>query len=108
MQNTATKGSVTFLIFKKGDTYIGICKEFGFVEEADTEQIVLHKLQNGSELLLETVAKDSSLEKSLNTSPPFKYLVLFYILPIVSGFLNLFRFMGDMRIVTHSINSAHA
>ena len=111
MKNSVKKGVVHYLILNKGkEGYLGICKEFGFVEEADTKEKVLEKLINGSVLLLEAVRKNPRLELSLNIRPPFKYLALFYLVPIW-GSLNLFfsRFNGDITLISKDLSGvAHA
>ena len=86
MKNTIKKGKVSFLIIKKGNKYLGICREFGFVEEAKSADDVQKKLIKGAILLLETVKKNPKLEPSLNTAPPMKYLVLFYVAPLFNAF----------------------
>lgn len=99
MKNTIHKGRVTFLILRKDTKYIGICKEFGFVEEADTAEEVEKKLIDGAKLLVDTVVKNPRLEPALNVRPPFKYWVLFYILPLVAAFALIFKgFRGEFRL----------
>ena len=84
-KNTKTNGIFHFRIFKWNGRYLGICKETGFVEESKDFDIVKGKLINGSIALLEAVRKSSqNLEPSLNTSPSFKYLMYYYIAPILS------------------------
>lgn len=111
MKNSVKKGVVHYLILNRGkEGYLGICKEFGFVEEADTKEKVLEKLINGSVLLLKTVKKDSSLEPSLNVRPPFRYWALFYIVPVLSSLSLIFsRFNGDINLITKDLSGyAHA
>jgi len=106
MKNTIEKGTVRFLIYKRNDKFIGICKEFGFIEEAETSKQVKDKLVRGSILLLETVAKNPHLEPSLNTSLPFKYNLIFYFLPILSIFSSWFStFKGNLQLGTFNIGS---
>jgi len=106
MKNSTHKGTVSFLIFRTGNKYVGICKEFGFVEEAESSEEVKNKLINGSVLLLKTVIKNPRLAPSLNVRPPFKYLCLFYIAPIVLALTSVFKkFHGDMRLLTCNLNS---
>lgn len=106
MKNSTQKGTVSFLIFRTGNKYLGICKEFGFVEEAKSAEEAKKKLVNGSVLLLKTVEKNPRLAPSLNVRPPFKYLCLFYIAPIVLAFTSVFKkFHGDMRLLSCDLNS---
>lgn len=109
MKNTIKKGKIHLLIYKSGDGFVGICKEFGFVEEANNAKKVEKKLINGAVLLLETVKKNPRLEPSLNVRPPFKYLCLFYLIPIIFVFSSIFsRFKGSMQFMqldTHNLSS---
>lgn len=106
MKNTVKKGIIHLLVMTKGDGYIGICKEFGFVEEAKTQEEVIERLAKGSILLIETVRKNPSLEASLNVRPPLKYLALFYVVPVLGGLRNIFsRFHGDVRLVTPDLDA---
>src|SRR3989338_6547604 len=106
MRNSTHKGIVSFLIFRTGSRYIGICKEFGFVEEAASAEETKKKLVNGSVLLLKTVEKNPRLAPSLNVRPPFKYLCLFYVAPVVLAFTSIFKkFRGDMRLLTCNLSS---
>lgn len=90
MRNTIEQGKVTFLIYGIDGAYTGICREFGFVEQGKTFREVRDKLDRGAELLLETVKKHPHLEPSLNTSPPFKYLVTFYVIGLFSFFASMY------------------
>lgn len=105
MKNTIQKGEVHYLIINRGDEgYLGICKEFGFVEEAKTEKELVSRLFKSSILLLETVRKHPNLEPSLNVRPPFKYLMLFYIAPLWSSVASIFsRFNGEIKLLTQNI-----
>jgi len=105
MKNTIEKGSISFLIFRKDDKYIAVCKEFGFVEEAKTEQEALKRILNSAKLLLDTVSKNPRLEPSLNVGAPFRYRILFYVLPIVASFSLLFRkFRGNFNLQVISVS----
>lgn len=108
MKNTAHKGIVHFLVINRGkDGYLGICKEFGFVEEAKTQEEILKKLKSGATLLLDTVRKNPRFELSLNINPPFKYLILFYLVPLISAVSLLFsKFKGSIQLITHDTSLA--
>jgi len=110
MKNTIQKGEVHFLIIDKGEgRYLGICKEFGFVEEANSEKEVFNKLVNGTILLLDTVQKNPHLEPSLNVRPPAKYLMLFYVAPLLGALSSIVsRFNGNLKLLTYNPNCAPA
>ncbi len=83
---------------------MGICKEFGFVEEAKTEKELIKKLFKSSVLLLDTVQKHPHLEPSLNVRPPFRYLMLFYIAPLWGSITSIFsKFNGEMKLLTQAV-----
>ena len=85
MKNTREKGVVHFCIFKWNGRYIGICRETGFVEEAGDFSVVRQKLQNGTTALVLALHKSKqNLEPSVNTSPPFKYLIYYYLAPLLA------------------------
>ncbi len=95
-KNTKKSGILHFRIFKWSGRYLGICKETGFVEEDKDFDIVREKLSNGTVALLEAIYKSSqNLEPSLNTRPPLKYLIYYYIAPIL-GWVELIR--DDSRV----------
>jgi hypothetical protein len=84
-KNTKKSGILHFRIFKWNGRYLGICKETGFVEESKDFGVVKNKLINGSIALIEAVRESSqNLEPSLNTRPPFKYLMYYYASPLLS------------------------
>ena len=84
MKNTKQRGIVHFRVFKWNGRYLGICKELGFVEEAENSQKVKQKLISGTIAVLKAVLKSSeNLEPSLNTSPPLKYAIYYHIAPLL-------------------------
>ncbi len=82
MRNSLSQGTVSIVIYGNEGKYTGICREFGFVEEGKTAEEVERRMGKSVRLLLETVAKNPRLEPSLNVSPPFKYLLMFYWISI--------------------------
>ncbi len=84
MKNTKEKGILHVRIFKWNGRYIGICKETGFIEEADDFSIVKKMLSNGIIALLGALHKSKqNLELSINTRPAFRYAVYFHLAPIL-------------------------
>lgn len=90
------------MIVRWGRRYLGICKEFGFVEDGETPEEVQKKLINGSVALLKAVYKEPRLEPSLNFPPPFKYLLIYYFAPIMTFFLNIFNLPTNLRLFSES------
>jgi len=84
-----------------GDRYVGICKEFGFIEESNSIEAVEKRLKDSAILLLKTVAKDPRLEPSLRLNLPLKYRLLFYVVPFIASLANFFKkFRGNIRFFT--------
>ena len=76
--NTKTKGTFHFKIFKWNERYLGICWETGDVQEGNSFDVVKTKLLNGTHAILHTVVKSKdSLLGSINTTPPFKYQIMY-------------------------------
>lgn len=103
--NTKDSGTLHFRIFKHNGHYLGVCKETGFVEESNSFKNVANKLINGSIALVEAVRKSSqNLEPSLNTRPPLKYLIFYYIAPFLSfiGIKNDYTELEDKWMVLTS------
>lgn len=97
MKNTIEKGVAHILVIRRGSRYLGICKEFGFVEEGGSLEEVKSKLTRGVVLLLNAVKEKPHLEPSLNVRPPFKYNFLFYYVALRSVIAFLFNlFNGEI------------
>lgn len=91
MKNTIKEGQFSFLIYNKGDKFIGICKETGYVEDGNDAKEVLHRLTNGAKAILQTVKERPELLPSINQHPPLKYQLLFRWIPIYFGFKNIWN-----------------
>ena len=84
---------IHYLIIKKGEnSYLGICKELGFIDEGNTFEAVHNRLIEGSKLLIKVALQNKNFSPALNVKPPFKYLALYYIIPLVVALASLFRF----------------
>jgi len=110
--NTKDSGTLHFRIFKHNGHYLGVCKETGFVEESNSFKNVANKLMNSSVALVEAVRKSSqNLEPSLNTRPPLKYLIFYYIAPFLSfiGIKNDYTELEDkwMVLTSKRIKNCH-
>ena len=82
--NTKRQGVFHYRMFKWNSVFYGICLEAGFVEEANTLEEVRKKLINGTEVLLMAVSKSKeNLEPSLNTRPPFPYIIYYHVAPLI-------------------------
>lgn len=103
MINTIEKGKFTFLIYQKKDSFIGICKETGYVEEAENFEVVFKRLMNGTKAILEAVVKNPELINSINNRPPGKYCLMFYLIPIWYGIKNIFVPVSRLEVFNRSM-----
>lgn len=76
--NTVKRGKISIVVVGNKGKYLGICREFGFIQEGTSPLEVQKRLMSSCLLLLNTVKKNPRLEPSLNVSPPFKYLMIYY------------------------------
>lgn len=84
MKNTKNQGIIHFRIFRWRGRYIGIGKEIGFIEESKELEEVKKKLITGTIALIKAVrTSPENLEASLNMKPPFRYLVYYYMAPVL-------------------------
>lgn len=90
-KNTIQKAIFSFLIYKKNNIFYGICRETGYVEEANSADEVLHRLLNGAKAILQAVENDSKLLPSINNKPPLKYAFFFYWIPFYYSILNIIK-----------------
>lgn len=71
--NTYKKGAVTYLIFKEGNKFVGVCLEFNLEVEANTPQETKERIEDYSKAWLENVVKNKLSEELLNKPAPKKY-----------------------------------
>ncbi|MFH1412689.1 MAG: hypothetical protein ABIG10_01525 [bacterium] len=90
-KNTLKKGIFSFLIYKKNNTFYGICRETGYVEEGNSENEVFNKLTNGTKAILKAIKNNPKLLPSINNRPPLKYRLLFYWIPFYYSLLNIIK-----------------
>lgn len=91
INNILSEKTFSFLIYKKKDVFIGICRETGYVEEESSEEEVLKRLLNGTKAICESVKKNPELLPSIDLKPPLKYRFLFYWIPFYFSLKNLFK-----------------
>lgn len=77
--NTTKRGTVTFLIYKKGQDrfYTGVCLDFGIVIENENLEFVQKELFSAAMGYLKTVRKENMDESLLNNQAPMKYFEIF-------------------------------
>ncbi len=91
MKNTLNQAKFNFLVYQKGDFFVGICKETGYVEETNSEMETIHRLLNGTKAIYQAIKNNPELLPSINQRPSLKYLMLFYFIPFYYTFLNIFK-----------------
>ena len=71
--NTYKRGTLRFLIFKKGKRYVGVCLDLDLVEEADTFKKAESGIFKLAKFHVETVIKKNLGKELLNRPAPEKY-----------------------------------
>src|SRR3989344_1440097 len=87
MITNTEKVRIHMAILKWGDSYLGISKELGLVEEAETAEEVKTRLTNGSSAVLSTIVREGlNIEDNLAVRPPLKYYLIYLISPLLIYF----------------------
>lgn len=71
--NTYNSGSVTFLLLKEKNKYLGVCLEFDLVIQADTIQEAKEEIEDYVKLWHKNTVKNKLPEELLNKPAPKKY-----------------------------------
>ena len=62
-----------FLVYKEGDSYVGVCLTFDIVEEGSNPVAVMRSINEAARLHLEAVVKNDLPEELLNRYAPEEY-----------------------------------
>ncbi|KKR85919.1 MAG: hypothetical protein UU32_C0027G0010 [Candidatus Woesebacteria bacterium GW2011_GWB1_41_10] len=71
--NTKESGLVEFLVYKEGDSYVGVCLTFDIIEEGNNPTELQRSIKEAAELHLETVIKNKLSDELLNRHAPAEY-----------------------------------
>ncbi len=72
-RNTKEKGLIEALVYKEGDSYIGVCLTFDIVEEGSDPVALAESIKEAARLHLETVIKNNLSDELLNRYAPEEY-----------------------------------
>lgn len=78
MKNTKEKGTIQFLVYKSGKSYVGVCLTFDIVEEGSNPKELTQSIIEAAKLHLETVIKHDLSDDLLNRPAPKEYWDKFY------------------------------
>lgn len=71
--NTKESGTIEFLVYKEGVSYVGVCLTFDIVEEGSNPVELMNSIKEAAGLHLETVTKNNLPDELLNRYAPEEY-----------------------------------
>lgn len=77
-KNTKKSGLIESLVYKEGNTFIGVCLTFDIIEENDNPVELMKSLKEAAELHVETVITNNLPEELLNRYAPEEYWVKYF------------------------------
>lgn len=72
-KNTKEKGVMEFLVYKEGDSFVGVCLTFDIVEEGNDPQKLMESIQEAAMGHLEVVQRLKMTDDLLNRYAPEEY-----------------------------------
>ncbi len=72
-KNTKEKGTIEFLVYKEGKTFVGVCLTFDIVEEGTDALSVLKSIKEAAQVHLNAVVKNNMSDDLLNRYAPAEY-----------------------------------
>lgn len=72
-KNNKKGGTVEYIVYKEGKTYVGVCLTFDIVEEGENPTELMKSIKEAAELHLETVIKHNLSDQLLNRYAPKEY-----------------------------------
>jgi len=76
--NTKNKGTIEFLVYKEGKTFVGVCLTFDIVEEGSDSERLMESIQEAAQGHLEVVRKNNMSDDLLNRHAPKEYWNIYY------------------------------
>lgn len=76
--NTKERGITEYLVYKKGDSYVGVCLTFDIVEEGDDPNKLMQSLQEAAQLHLKVVRDRDLSDELLNRHSEEKYWMIYF------------------------------
>ena len=71
--NNKRRGVIEFLVYKEGDSFVGVCLTFDIVEEGGNPSELMRSIKEAAELHLDTVIKNDLSDDLLNRYAPEEY-----------------------------------
>jgi len=72
-KNTKEKGTIEFLVYKEGKTFVGVCLTFDIIEEGTNALYVLKSIKEAAQVHLNAVVKNNMSDDLLNRYAPAEY-----------------------------------
>lgn len=72
-KNTKERGTIEYLVYKEGDTFVGVCLSFDIVEEGINPIELMNSIKEAAYLHLDTVIKEKLSDDLLNRYAPEEY-----------------------------------
>ncbi len=77
-KNTKEKGTIEFLVYKEGKTFVGVCLTFDIVEEGNNPEKLMESIQEAAQGHLEVVRGENMPDDLLNRYAPKEYWDIYY------------------------------
>src|SRR3990167_506369 len=72
-KNTKKEGTIEFLVYKEGKTFVGVCLTFDIIEEGTDALSVLKSIKEATQVHLNAVVKHNMTDDLLNRYAPVEY-----------------------------------
>src|SRR3989344_408395 len=76
--NTKEKGIIEYLVYREGNSYIGVCLTFDILEEGDDPNKLMLSIQEAAELHLKVVREKKMSDELLNRHCEEKYWIIYF------------------------------
>ena len=76
--NTKESGLIEYLVYKEGNSYVGVCLSFDIVEEGNDPNKLMLSIQEAAELYLKVVRERNLSDELLNRHTEEKYWLLYF------------------------------
>lgn len=76
--NTKERGVIEYIVYKEGNSYIGVCLSFDIIEEGDDPNKLMLSIQESAELHLKVVRDRRMTDELLNRHAEEKYWKIYF------------------------------
>jgi len=76
--NTKESGVIEYLVYKEGNSYVGVCLTFDIIEEGDDPNKLMLSIQEAAELHLKVVRDKNMSDELLNRHTEEKYWTIYF------------------------------